>query len=1261
MKEYIKVPHWIDINQVYEGCSVYKFLKNCTYLECDKIDIKSLREEYKKDPKRTLNLIDELSLRGFEFYCNKENNFLPKVKYEINEVCIYSESDEKKYRKINFENFMIESIISRFNIKEDRFFNDIPLNGFKVINPNIDLELLGEALKKNGFIIKDGKSCKKALDNLSETNSNRSNEEALSSTTIEDENQPIDFFNKYFQDKKFRAFEKFCKQKCIFHIKQIDDEFIKDFQDATKVSVVQLNQLKEHLYYTKQEIERIHTIHNMEREELIEYYSIKKYFSEKKYDLFRVFCLEHNIYGVWEVNERIIDTFAQYQKASAYKINQIRERMEEVLKDKKEIPKLLKLWEEQEEVALLQVDKVDTDFSVQQYFYERKYEMFRKFCMKKGIENIDDIEDGLIKEFSIQKGIGSTKVEQVIKRLSEGRNQIQMLGVSNDVNLDIFNNYAIEPYFEERKYGSFIEFCRQNQITYLNQLTRTVINQYRRHKNVSDIHFEQIKSRLDEIRHEIVTSQSLQLNLGNQVIVINESLYPFICDLSISQVLAFYGENYSNNEFIISSLNNELFKDIVDEQDYMDLQKAIVFINSIKMPQEVVEISIEAIDETQKEVLKKRMEEGETLQKIASDKNVSRERIRQIESKGRNILDTTLNIYRFYETLKLIVGNKYYIKRKNLIELLGEEGLFFTNFLISQEQLKVFRGFDILYFEEFKASLDQIEAMINGFPEFFFLEEYIEEIEQLLKEKDLESTTEQVSELLEYYGYKRMGRCYSKRKLTCIDILEYLFREHQEIPLTINEEAVTRLKKLSYKHFAYNLSDSVRAVEARITDIEEVILIAPRTYCHINNMNYDEQLIEEIEAFIRSEFEVTTEVNIENIFKKYEVRLKKSDIQEKHALYSLIRYRGKVNFKIHKNTLVLFREDIGKINTDEERLRDYLNSYNGKAIKSDILKDLKWKGFKLENVIGQSKDILKWGKLEVILSKCIQISAEEKSNLRKFIDSNMQKGYTTTSLLFYKMLLESDLKDFVSNNNIDEYSKLGNVIKCYFPYIKGSRNFLYLQECKLKSMEDVILHEFIEITTRDEIRDMILSYRYSEMMTSSIIENLLLEGKYLEISNDELIPKEKLDIGTEAIEAVIEQIKSNMGEKPYVSLSSMKGYRRKLPDLGHLWNEYLLKTVAMQEKNCFRIIQKIYRNYRYDKVILVDAASNIYTFEDLIYYILKNEYTGNMHEIKIYDYLVEMGILYTQRDLYSKKLPYEIYQSRRIEIDNLGRVTIKEV
>ena len=150
MKEKIKKPDWlIDSKYLEYSYNIRQFMEEFNLEDLKDEDINFLRDYYKKDKERCLNLIDELIFRGFKFDLKKENNMLKNIDINHTKEIILVSEDKQKYKNINFDRLGLLNFINRFKVKNDYFFNYIKLDYFTYLNKDIKIQILKEELDRS--------------------------------------------------------------------------------------------------------------------------------------------------------------------------------------------------------------------------------------------------------------------------------------------------------------------------------------------------------------------------------------------------------------------------------------------------------------------------------------------------------------------------------------------------------------------------------------------------------------------------------------------------------------------------------------------------------------------------------------------------------------------------------------------------------------------------------------------------------------------------------------------------------------------------------------------------------------------------------------------------------------------------------------------------------------------------------------------------------------------------------------------------------
>lgn len=529
---------------------------------------------------------------------------------------------------------------------------------------------------------------------------------------------------------------------------------------------------------------------------------------------------------------------------------------------------------------------------------------------------------------------------------------------------------------------------------------------------------------------------------------------------------------------------------------------------------------------------------------------------------------------------------------------------------------------------------------------------------------------ENLEKFLILNGYKKYKNIYNLGALNYTKLMEIIFKKYIKIPLSYNEEGFQKLKNIANNELDFNIMNSLRSLEGRIRDNEEILLVDARTFVHINYLSINNELIEKIEKRLENYRGVRNEINIEELFLCYEENLKKTDIKTKQALYSLLKFHYSDKYDFGKsNTLnIYFTEN--KL-TREEIVLEILEKNSNIYTKQALLQELKWKEFKLEDAISKSNQLFYIGNDSICNVDHLNLSLDFKMLIEKLVMDKLNSDiYVISKDILEELQLEEVGKKQLLRLNINSGDYINAVIAAIMPKkikIISRGKFLVSINSKIRDSEDIFKYVFKDkgMIYRDEIKEFYLTNGYAESSSSVSIQRLFDSNILSEIDNDKVILTSKFKIENETIESINNYINEEIKDKEYLILNNLK-FRNKFKRIENIgirkWNPYLLRTILLKNYgDKYKNIEKNYSDYRYDKVVITRKDSEIESFNDLIYFILKTEYEGQMQEDKIYDFLSEeKKILLPKTDILNKKLPYDISNNnyQKIKIDELGRVEI---
>jgi hypothetical protein len=1051
--DYVLMPKWIsDISDIHSKL-VHEFLHD-TEIKENIIDMQLIREYYRKNSSKFNLLVTELSLRGFTFYSAKPNNVLPKFRLFEDEELIFVRENKDLYRSIDFEVFNLGSFLSRFEVKDDRFFNFIPLKGFEALNPAVDIKRLKENFIRCGYKI-------------------------YKSGGLEEVDLHISSFEKNEEEDTSSSL----MQEAVSLMSEIGHKrALAYINDVTKDSIEYENSKR--LYLKPLEPHKI------------------------KYKM--------------------------------------------------------------EEVALV--------------FQDYGFNSFLIYCKDKNIKYCSEIDSELLEGYKSQRSVGIGKFNKVMDTLAF--------------------------YFDDQD--------------------KAVAN-FENHKYTK--------------------------------ILIKDDVYEIFNRIYLRDIQNLYKINIPEEllDLKLEDINEKRLGSISTEYSYNQVISIVGALNSIILPQKMLKDFI--ADEKNKEdlnILDLRFNQGKTLNEVGIKYNVTRERIRQKESKTLEKINKIFSVTKVKNILRVIsYGDKFFTK-EHLKSILGESYTYLLNIIAHNKihGLYFFEEISMFSFEAYSHFININKRLSSILPDIFKFEDYHEVIRDFLhKGLGGELKIDNILNILDSVGYTAYGQFFSRGKLNLADALEIIFMYYIDKPLLLDEQGFEKIKRIAKKELNFSYNSSLRAIDARIRYVENIILTDNKTFFHISRVNFNEEIIQEIDAYLEEERKERNIINIEVIYNTFYDKLGELKQYSKLALYSFIRIYLGDKYKIGEgNTLDIYLDKESERITREQMIIEYLKEHGGLVNKKELLSEFKWKMVKLDDTVSKSKKIISWGRDNIKLVEYIIASEEIIEQFSKILSELMKDGFTTSKLILDESVFYGNLGEFIAENGLNDKYKINGLMKCMFDNLRGNTIFLYNKDCKYTNIFEVLCDKFVEGINRGELSSCMENLGYEGMIAGGMFDELIRAGKFIEISNIEAIAKEKFIVDNVFTEKLISEVNLRMGDKEYISLSDLEGIRRELPRIDFRLNANFYRSVLSE--NGFKSVVKYNSDYRYDKVIVVRETSNIDTFEDLVYHTLKAEYIGDMHESRIYDFLTDKGFVREQELLMDKKLPAGIYRHDKINIDELGFVKL---
>lgn len=651
-----------------------------------------------------------------------------------------------------------------------------------------------------------------------------------------------------------------------------------------------------------------------------------------------------------------------------------------------------------------------------------------------------------------------------------------------------------------------------------------------------------------------------------------------------------------------------------------------------------------------KSCLMKRIQ-GLTLQAIADDTNITRERVRQIINKACNnlliyaeiigaIICSKRDVFNSIQ-LKLILTNNIlvqiceYILRKSPKFLYVEcSGKFVTK---------------TLCIEDFDISLSNfIENVIGEGLNFY---DNLELIEDELTQYGIDFLDfEDIMNYLVQLGYVFYGDYVAKKKVSygivCIDAIANYFNFDIKLDSDLNNTDMLKLRGIIDKHYhGLILPDNNRALTAGITRHTNTIILSGRgRYCPIKKVIYNMALLDEVYNYIEASSQTSFLYN--ELFSMFQGRfLAETNINNANFLHGILMYCYSDVYTYERDMLV----KNGAVRQNVDQRISKLISSNGKPMtKREIKKIIPGlNDFVISFSIARVPELIQWEYNTYNHVDNLDYNMEDLKIIEKFIDEQMKvsNGYISEVLLFE--LLNNKYSMFIKKNNIKTSLNLYYFIGYLFATkYKFKRPHIVNRDFPVK---DITVVKIANIFLKDKNTINYIDYmklaktlRWADGTKYGIFAEI--ERNYVRISMDDYVINEEFNIEESRRIKIKNCLTELLCIEGYYAINNIMDYER-FPQLCYKWNGFLLESIISQYDMDFILIIPQAMDRRYLRSIVVEKNKQINKFEDLVIYLLKKEDINIISETELLNLLKIKGLI-------TNTIPRELYDSKKLLFKN---------
>ncbi len=807
----------------------------------------------------------------------------------------------------------------------------------------------------------------------------------------------------------------------------------------------------------------------------------------------------------------------------------------------------------------------------------------------------------------------------------------------------------ISEVFYENKYHIFVEYCRLNEKNNMTDLDGFDFNELKSVKGIGVSKIESIRKRYlkysdnagETDEFSLIHPENLSLSVWTfSLFDISKNMISHLLDDDISTLLdvAELGRDglYKLNSSLCTKITGVL-------KNYNEplIKKLPYFLNRVKEDEHFEIVLIRS--------------EGETLNKIGTELNITRERVRQLDAVMLKRLKSVLDI-----VLDDIVRKYMYKSCINLNKL----ELYFKDYddlnLMKYTLSSVYKNTYLEFCNKLLINGDTREKVLDklgGITEY-----YIKDIvnynakmviitESLLKNNIPYIDIEDLTNYLLLNGYIKKGNYIYKSGISYGVISTLIVKKYFKDGIRIHEEAeIERLRHLIKKEFGdIDLPENNRALGSRIASF--LVLCDRGCYTVPSNLKISGELLHKIRNYI-DEYKGST-LFFNDIFVHFKNELLlKSNVYNRYYLQGVLKFFYEDEFEFE-------RDSVTKPGQERKSMRsliaEFLKNSHGPVHKRDI--KAKFPGATdvvITNAQISDRNILQWAYNYYIHADNLDVSEKDKKDILDCIEELFKrfKGYAGEQLL-YDMLVKRN-KSLLIKNHIKSPSNLFYLTAYLYKnkYMFRRPHILKDASTRKDLSSRIIIEKFLfddGVLRYTDYQKFVSTMKWSIGTAYAVFKDV--EKDIVRISEDEYIVKEKFNISEEALYEIFSCISSLVEKKQFLSVNRFDKWNE-LPDIGFSWNVFLLSSIVTGYlPDTLKIIVPTVEDRRYVKEIIVEKENNINSYEELIISIVKENNLNGATVYRLESMLSSMGII-------GRYLPKELYNSKNIYIENDRLYTI---
>ena len=882
----------------------------------------------------------------------------------------------------------------------------------------------------------------------------------------------------------------------------------------------------------------------------------------------------------------------------------------------------------------------------------RSYNAIRRHNIQTVEGLIEVIERG---EIANIRNLGSNSINEILQVIENIKTRKVVRSTEEATSQDDIETDVVVHYFPENKFAMFRSYCSDRGIDTVQKLKNIDFSELMRIRGLGLTKLNAIRERLEQIEvapGTIIqnTKQPTPINTFDAIHSSNDSL-----KLSVLRLFGVpSGAIMSLNERNIKTFadlkreGKSKIAQIIGIQHYTKLEEALTeFERSLV---DIVGSYFRSLEENKEFGIYLRRAEGNTLQEIGEEYNLTRERVRQQCSKvERAIMPMILALAQGLED----ANSDHYIKEDQVLSVFDNDD-YDKIFIFTLRNASSYDFVGGIFFNKDYyscAEYDLIGIVGDIVGEGINLFDEIERIESALDSAGYGfMDADDFLNIVIEFNYYLYGDYIVKNKKSyaflCAQIVEDCFPDG----IKYEDKDIDRLRSLAKERFGdIDLPDNDRSLWTRLCTY--LVQCGRSTYISPKKIFVDKELMEEIKSYVdRSPL---SEIFFKEIFAEFEgILTMTTNIDNASFLHGVFVY-------CYPHEYVYSRDSLSKRDSEEtkslsSRIREVLVEAGQPLRKDEIISQFQGLAESvLLNAIIHSEDIMQW---EYNYYNCMgNIKRSEgaertlKTTLEGLLDDN--QGYCSESMLY--VATKDKLRDYFDKNKICNAQNL-----FYLTYM------LFDGEFSFRRPHIATTGRFKSLNVKDILIDLLgspdrLNYDSFMNLTSKLMIPVVtagmvfteIEKDYIRISQNEYLRKSCVSFDASAVEIIKVLVESYATDEWYLSLQRFAECEERLPG-GLEINEFVMESLVAELDLGWHVVQPQIKDRRYQKGILVRTENSIMTYDVLVATVLLYKGIFELSESQLLSFM-------QIHQLAGKVIPKELFSSSHFEVDDNGTIKVK--